>query len=120
MRIFLLGKMLLLAGIMSLLMLTGCSSAKHAVNFKIHTEPEGAHIIYQQDGGAWIYLGLTPLDVVNVIPEDKLKSAHTSTLRAMRCGYLDQTKEWSGDSLVREVEEKGIIFWTPRLIKNNQ
>jgi len=120
MRICLFGKILLLAGVMSLLLLTGCSTVKHAANFKIHTEPEGAHIIYQQDGGSWIYLGLTPLDVVNVISEDKLKDTNTFSMRAMRCGYLDQTKEWSGDSLVREVEEKGIIFWTPRLIKNNE
>ena len=50
MRIYLFGKILLLAGVMSLLLLTGCSTVKHAANFKIHTEPEGAHIIYQQDG----------------------------------------------------------------------
>lgn len=120
MRICLSGKMLLFAGVLSLLMLSGCSSTKLAANFKIHSEPEGAFIIYQQDEGSWIYLGLTPLDAVNVIPEDELKAAHKFSLRAMRCGYLDQTKEWSGDSLVSEVEEKGIIFWTPRLIKNNQ
>ena len=119
MKIRLFCKLLLLSGVMSLLMLTGCSS-KLAVNFKVHTEPEGAHVVYQQDNYSWIYLGVTPLDVVEVISEEQLGGNHTISIKAMRCGYLDQTKEWSGKSLVREVEEKGIIFWTPRLIENNE
>jgi hypothetical protein len=36
----------------------------------------------------------------------------------MRCGYLDQEKQWTGEALVDEIEEKGEVFWTPRLIKN--
>lgn len=105
---------------LSLLFLAGCSSPKHAINFKIHTEPEGAHIIYRQDNNSWIYLGPTPLNVVEVIPEEQLEGNHTISLKAMRCGYLDQTREWSGDLVVREIEEKGVIFWAPRLIKNDE
>lgn len=119
MRVHLLYKMLLLSSVMSLLILTGCSS-KLAVNFKVHTEPEGAHVVYQQDNYSWIYLGVTPLDVVEVMSKEQLGGNHTISIKAMRCGYLDQKKEWSGKSLAREVEEKGIIFWTPRLIENNQ
>lgn len=102
-----------------LVVLPGCSS-KHPVNFKVHTEPEGAHVIYRQDNASWIYLGLTPLDVVEVMSGEALESDHTVSLRTMRCGYLDQTKEWSGDELQRDLDEKGNILWTPRLIKNSQ
>lgn len=99
--------------------LTGCSS-KQPINFRVHTEPEGAHVIYRQDNRAWLYLGLTPLDTIEVIPDERLKDEHTLSLRVMRCGYLDQEKEWTGVDLEREVSEKGQVFWTPRLIKNTE
>ncbi len=100
-------------------LLTGCSS-QQPINFRVHTEPEGAHVIYRQDNLSWIYLGLTPLDSIEVIPEERLEDEHTLSLRVMRCGYLDQEKEWTGADLEREVSEKGQVFWTPRLIKNTE
>jgi hypothetical protein len=109
--------LLLSLSVVLVVVLSGCSS-RQPVNFRVHTEPEGAHVIYRQDDLSWIYLGLTPLDVVEVIPEEKLKKEHTMSLRVMRCGYLDQVKEWTGTDLEREVREKGQVFWTPRLIKN--
>ncbi|SHH87312.1 hypothetical protein SAMN02745124_02311 [Desulfofustis glycolicus DSM 9705] len=99
--------------------LAGCSS-QQPINFRVHTEPEGAHVIYRQDNLSWIYLGLTPLDTIEVIPEERLEDEHTLSLRVMRCGYLDQEKEWTGADLEREVSEKGQVFWTPRLIKNTE
>ncbi|MBE0582676.1 MAG: hypothetical protein IH612_02815 [Desulfofustis sp.] len=99
--------------------LTGCSS-KQPITFRVHTEPEGAHVIYRQDNHSWIYLGLTPLDTIEVIPEENLEKEHTMSLRVMRCGYLDQEKEWTGTALEREVSEKGQVFWTPRLIKSTE
>ncbi len=99
------------------LVLTGCSSKQAAVNIKVHTEPEGAHIVYRHNNASWIYLGLTPLNVIESISSDQLNEENTITLRAMRRGYLDQLKEWPGDELEDELESKGMIFWTPRLIK---
>lgn len=101
-----------------LLLSSGCSS-KHTVNFKVHTEPEGAHVIYRQDTGSWIYLGMTPLDIIKVMNDEKLENSKFS-IKTMRCGYLDQVKEWTGEELVEEVENEGIILWTPRLIKNTE
>lgn len=98
------------------LSLTGCSS-KTAINFNVHTEPEGAHVVYQQDGSPWIYLGVTPLDVIEVMGGEQLEEENTITLKAMRCGYMEQAKEWSGEALEKESKAKGQIFWTPRLIK---
>jgi len=110
---------ILLAMVFSLLGSTGCSSKKD-INFKIHTEPEGAHVVYRQGNDSWIYLGATPLEVVEVMSEEQVKRSKKISLKAMRCGYLDQTKEWSADSLINEIEDQGVIFWTPRLIKNNE
>jgi len=109
----------MIAVVSSLLALTGCSS-KQAINFNVHTEPEGAHVIYQKDNSQWIYLGVTPLNSIEVISGHELKEENTLTLKAMRCGYLEQAKEWSGEELKKENQEKGIIFWTSRLIKNTQ
>ena len=108
-------KLLMIAAAGFLAALPGCSS-KLAINFNVHTEPEGAHVVYQQDGSRWIYLGVTPLNLIEEIPEGN----DTITLKAMRCGYLDQAKEWSGEELEHESKEKGMVFWTPRLIKNTQ
>ena len=95
--------------------LTGCAS-NQPINFNVHTEPEGAHVIYQQDSSKWIYLGVTPLNIIEEIASGK----NTITLKAMRCGYLEQAKEWTGADLQKESREKGMIFWTPRLIKDTQ
>ena len=104
-------------GLIVFLLLPGCSS-KNSVNFKIHTEPEGAHVIYSQNSRqTWLYLGVTPLDVVEIIDDDELNEENTISLKTMRCGYLEQVKEWNGEELLDEVEDKGLIFWTPRLIK---
>ncbi|BDD89121.1 hypothetical protein [Desulfofustis limnaeus] len=97
--------------------LTGCSS-KQPLQFRVHTDPEGAHVIYRQDNLSWIYLGVTPLDVVEVVSDERLEEENTLSLKVMRCGYLDQEKQWTGEALVDEIEEKGEVFWTPRLIKN--
>ncbi len=114
-----LSKIMLASAVLSFSFLTACSS-RQPINLNIHTEPEGAHIIYRVDNNAWTYLGITPLNAVEVISEEKLVGNHTFALKAMRCGYLEQAKEWSGDALLNENEEKGMIFWTPRLIKNSQ
>ena len=106
-------------GAFCLLLMTSCSSTIHAVNFKIHTEPEGAHIVYQQENRQWVYLGTSPLDVVEPIDPEQLGENYTISIKAMRCGYLDQTKEWQKEEFEQELNEKGQLFWTPRLIKAN-
>ncbi len=103
---------------LSLFLLAGCSSKEAAINFKVHTEPEGAHIVYRMDSSSWIYLGTTPLNVVETVPSDRLEDAQTIALRAMRQGYLEQLKEWPAGELEKQIEENGMILWTPRLVKD--
>jgi hypothetical protein len=119
MNLGLLSKIILTSVVLGFFVLTGCSS-RQPINLNIHTEPEGAFIIYRVDSNDWIYLGMTPLNAVEVISEEKLAGDHTFTIKAMRYGYLDQAKEWAGDAVLSENEAKGMIFWTPRLIKNTQ
>lgn len=109
----------LMAMVLGVLSLSGCASNQQ-INLKIHTEPEGAHVVYRVDNKHWIYLGVTPLDTIEIIHEDELRDDHTFSMKAMRCGYLDQGKEWTGDELLDENDAKGMIFWTPRLIKNTE
>ena len=110
-------------GCMALFMLSGCSSATKTVRMKIHSEPEGAYIVYKISGteeipcaGKWIYLGNTPYRGVHRFNEEELEEADKITLKVMRPGYMDQIMEWDGPGFWEEVETKGVIFWTPELI----
>ena len=110
----------------ALLVLSGCSSPTKTVRMKIHSEPEGAYIIYKVSGtkmpcaGKWIYLGNTPYRGVHQFNEDELEEAGKITLKVMRPGYLDQIMEWDGAGFWEEVETKGVIFWTPELIPESR
>ncbi len=100
-------------------MLTGCAT-QYPVNFKVHSEPEGAHVIYRQGNEPWIYLGVTPLSSFEMIDEKLLEEKDEISLRTMRCGYMDQTKEWNNEQLKDELKDNGNVFWTPRLVKNSE
>ena len=109
-------------GLGALLVIAGCSSATKTVKLKIHSQPEGAYIVYKVSGaeipcsGKWIYLGNTPFRGVHQFNEDDLEDADKITLKVMRQGYSDQIIEWDGPGFWDEAEEKGVIFWTPELI----
>jgi hypothetical protein len=105
-----------------LVFLTACSSTK-VIPMVIQSDPLGADVIYQvrstdsRKAGDWIYLGKTPLEVNRKHHKDKLDDSHTFVFRAFKDGYLDQTKEWRGSDLEEEEDEKGHMFWNPRLVR---
>lgn len=115
-------KLFLLAALIVSFLLTGCSPATRTVKLKIHSQPEGAYIVYRVTGsevpcaGEWIYLGNTPFRGVHQFTEDELDNADKITIRVMRQGYTDQVIQWDGPGFWDEAEEKGVIFWTPELI----
>ena len=67
----------------------------------------------------WIYLGLTPLDVRREVGKSQLKKADAFIFKVVKDGYLDQQKAFTGDELIDQVEEKGKVFWNPRLVDVN-
>jgi len=104
-----------------LLSLAACSSTK-VIPMVIQSDPLGADVIYQVRStessrtGDWIYLGKTPLEVNRKHHKEMLDDSYTFVFRAFKEGYLDQTKELRGSDLEDEEDEKGHMFWNPRLV----
>ncbi len=107
----------ILASALFLAILNGCAT-QYPVNFKVHSEPEGAHVIYRQGNEPWIYLGVTPLSSFEMIDEKLLEKKDKISLKTMRYGYMDQIREWNSEQLKNELKSNGNIFWTPHLVKN--
>lgn len=102
-------------------MLSGCASVQN-IPMTVQSDPLGAHVLYQVRGavagsGDWIYLGVTPVDVNRAISSKNLNDADAFILRIVKEGYLDQVREWSGAALSQEIDDKGRVFWNPRLVK---
>ena len=104
--------------------LSACAS-KQSINLKIHTDPEGSHVVYSVSGyssetpAKWIYLGVTPFKGMTVFEKDAFDSDSKISIKVMQNGYLDQVKEWSGDKFLRESNENNMIFWTPHLVRSS-
>lgn len=105
--------------------LSACAS-KQPVNLNIYTEPEGSHVIYMvtssysDESPSWIYLGATPYKGVTLIDNDAFDDEDTISIKVMKDGYLDQIKEWNGEQFLDEFEDKGMILWTPQLVKSGK
>jgi hypothetical protein len=112
---------LILAAGVALVGVTGCASDIQAVQFKINSEPEGAHVALQVSGPEhvrstdWIYLGHTPIRIVRQFDEDAVAGAKI-TMKVMHAGYYDQVREWDGESFLNEAVKSGVLFWTPELV----
>jgi hypothetical protein len=104
------------------LLISSCASQK-AMNLKIHTEPEGSHVVYRvsndhdENDAPWIYLGMTPYQGLTMMDTSAFDETDTITFKVMRHGYLDQAKKWTGEDFLNEYERETLIFWAPRLVK---
>jgi len=101
------------------LLLTSCAS-KEPINVKIHTDPEGSHVVYRVESDLdepWIYLGVTPYQGVTFMDSASFDGHSSITFKVMRHGYLDQVKKWTGQQFYDEYESEGQLLWTPRLVK---
>jgi hypothetical protein len=108
-------------GVLALLAFTvGCGSSRIEVKFTVTSEPEGAFTVFSTTGEAttsdWLYIGNTPLVTVREVDEGQIESARAVTIKAIKQGYFDQTKVWSGKQFMEEIQSKGGIFWNPRLV----
>ncbi len=104
------------------LLFSSCAS-KQAINVKIHTDPEGSHIVYRVENNLdepWIYLGITPYQGVTLMDSSAFEEDSMITFKVMRHGYLDQVKQWTGGQFLEEYDDEGLLLWTPRLVKAGQ
>ena len=104
---------------------TGCASTR-AVPFTIQSDPLGAYVLLQikssqiGDSSDWIFVGNTPLSTTRSLSDRQLRSAESVTIRVMKEGYFDQSKQWNPNSLLVEKKEKGMVFWNPRLVRSSE
>jgi len=104
---------------------TGCASTR-AVPFTIQSDPLGAYVLLQikssqiGDASDWIFVGNTPLSTTRTLSDRQLRSAESVTIRVMKEGYFDQSKQWNPNSLLVEKKEKGMVFWNPRLVRSSE
>ena len=104
------------------LLLTACGGGSILVPITIQSDPLGGHVTYQLPPGAkggstdWIYLGKTPIDLRQSVNGKQLKEAQAFRVKIFKDGYSDQIRDWSEDEIEAEIDEKGHIFWNPRLV----
>ena len=110
-----------LLAISMLVLLAGCAGSK-SVPFTIQSDPLGGHIAMQvvsseKDSSAdWIYLGKTPIDVKRQISNRQLKKAEAFRIKVFKNGFHDQIRDWNGDEIKAEIEERGSVYWNPKLV----
>lgn len=103
-------------------LLTACAGGTVSVPITIQSDPLGGHVTYQlppgADGGStdWIYLGKTPIDLNQVVDERSLSEAQSFRVKVFKDGYNDQVRDWSEAEIEEEIDEKGHIFWNPKLV----
>lgn len=105
------------------LLLTACGGYR-TVPISVQSDPLGAYVTYQlrsthEDANDdWIFLGKTPIEIQRGIRKKDLKRANALRVRVMREGYVDQIKDFAKQDMEGEIEEKGRLFWNPRLVPN--
>lgn len=104
------------------MLLAACGGGSTLVPITVQSDPLGGHVTYQlppgADGGStdWIYLGETPIDLQQSVDKRKLKQAQAFRVKVFKDGYSDQIRDWSEDDIEAAVDEKGHIFWNPKLV----
>lgn len=107
--------------ITGLILLTSACASTKSVPVTVNSDPLGSQVILQVKGiesqqSEWIYLGNTPLTTQRRFSTDHFNDDYIITLRVMKDGFIDQTKEWSGSELEEASESR--LIWNPQMIKN--
>ena len=108
--------------ILMMLLASSCSSAPKAVPVKVYSEPAGGFVIYRVDREAdkdapWIYLGTTPVESVLYIEKKTANKANKLSIRGGKGTRFNVEKEWEGEKIKDEVEERKMLFWNPNLVQ---
>ena len=113
----------ILSAISMLLLFSSCSSTPKTVPLKVYSEPAGGYVIYRVDSNSdvdapWVYLGTTPLESSLQIEKALAKDARKLSVRVMKEGYFDISKDWEPEKVKADIEERKMIFWNPSLIEH--
>lgn len=101
--------------VLAVLAASACSSIE-PVKITVHSDPPGGYVVMQQKSDDWIFLGNTPLVVVRQMDLDEVESSSGVLIKVMKEGYFEQSKQWGGPPFIKENDQKGGIFWNPRLV----
>ena len=107
------------------LFLTACSSNPkgHNLPISVQSDPLGAYVLLQihnpnaTNNKDWIFVGNTQVTFTREFHKEVFDQGHSVSIKLVKGGYFSQTKEWSGESLQKEKEEKGKVFWNPKLVR---
>lgn len=108
----------------ALLLLTACGGSR-SVPLTIQSDPLGGHVVYQVQSKVkgtdsdWIHLGQTPVDVKRTISNKQLRRAEAFRIKIIKDGYTDQVRDWNGEEFKAEINEKGHVFWNPKMVPSN-
>lgn len=107
----------------AVLLLSACAgNSAVTVPITIQSDPLGGHVTYQLppgvDGGStdWIYLGKTPIDLDQPVDKGRLEEARSFRVKVFKDGYNEQVRDWSEQEIEDAIDEKGHIFWNPKLV----
>lgn len=112
------------SAILMLTLLSACGGTK-SVPMTIQSEPLGAHVTYQVHSALegttqdWSYLGTTPLDIKRKISTKQLRRAQAFRVRVLKDGFSDQVRDWNGKEINEEIDEKGHVYWNPKLVPSS-
>ena len=109
--------------ISAMLIFSSCSTAPKPVPIKVYSEPAGGYVIYRLDNEAeadapWIYLGTTPLESTLVVESKVAKKTRKLSIRVMKEGYFDTSKDWETERVKEEYDQRKMLFWNPSLVKH--
>ena len=103
-------------------MLTACGGGTVTVPITVQSYPLGGHVTYQLPPSAdvgstdWIYLGKTPIDLNQSVDKARLRKAQSFRVKVFKDGYNDQVRDWSEAEIKEEINEKGHVYWNPKLV----
>ena len=113
----------ILFSILMVLLFSSCSSAPKTVPLKVYSEPSGGYVVYRVDSNSdvdapWVYLGTTPLESSLQIEKALAKNARKLSIRVMKEGYFDISKDWEPEKVKSEIKERKMLFWNPSLVEH--
>ena len=103
-------------------LLTACATGPVTVPITVQSDPLGSHVIYKLPStaegvsGDWVYLGKTPIDLRQVVDGDELKKAQAFRVKEFKDSFNDQFRDCSEYEIEAAIDERGHIFWNPKLV----